>query len=220
MPAAKSSSSAIPERLKQAAIEHFCARSHNSWRRKLLAHDPAQRGKARMRLRGGVMVDVNQPWSKLHPSAKADNRRAAADAIEAVAKFPADREAAADYVHRCWIKRNRRDPAQPKALFAPYVRLSETEKDKDRAHVDAIKASLAAVRKTAKARAKRPRAAPYASVNVPAAAWARLERAAAALSAHTDRAVAADALLAASVEAMVAAIELSVANKRAKPRRR
>ena len=51
------------------------------------------------------------------PKAKADNKRAAYDAYDAVKKFPNDREAAADYVHERWIKRNKGDTSQPKALF-------------------------------------------------------------------------------------------------------
>jgi hypothetical protein len=43
------------------------------------------------------------------------------------------------------MKRNRRDPNQPKNLFKPYRQLREDEKDKDRAHVDNMKAALSAV---------------------------------------------------------------------------
>lgn len=130
----------------EAAVEYFAARSHNAWRRRLLQTDPKQKGKPRMRLRGGVMVDINQPWSKLDPKAQAENRVAARNAYAAVKKFPKDREAAADYVHRCWMKRNKRDPSQPKALFKPYAQLPEVEKDKDRAHVDVMKQALVRVR--------------------------------------------------------------------------
>lgn len=184
-----------------AAVEYFSARSHDAWRRRLLQTDPKQKGQPRLRSRGGVMVDVNQPWAKLHPNAKADNKQAARDAYEAVVKFPNDREAASDYVHKCWIKRNKHDKGLAKELFQPYAKLSEFEKDKDRAHVDAMKRAIAAVRKSAKAKARAPK---FKTVRVEARQWARLERAAKRVSALTGRAVSPETLLAASLEAIVA----------------
>lgn len=89
------------------------------------------------------MVDVNQPWSRLHPSARLDNRQAAHDAFAAVQKFPTDREAAAEHVHKLWVKRNKGDPNQPAALMQSYASLSETEKNKDRELVDRMRALLA-----------------------------------------------------------------------------
>ncbi len=146
----------------EAAVEYFASRSHNAWRKSLLRNEPKQKGKPRMRLRGGIMVDVNQPWSKLNPRAKVDNKRAARDAYAALKKFPKDREAAADFVHRCWMERNKDDASQPKALFKSYARLPAAEKDKDRAHVDAMKAAVAAVRRgeTKKAPARARKKAP------------------------------------------------------------
>lgn len=202
-----------PDRLAEAAVDHFAARSHDAWRRALLKTDPKQKGKPRMRLRGGVMVDVNQPWTKLHPKAKADNKRAAYDAYEAVKKFPNDREAAAEYVHQRWIARNKGDPNQPKALFKPYARLPDIEKDKDRAHVDNMKKALAAVRKGApKAKTKRA----GATVTVDAKAWRRLEGAAQQLSAALGRPVPPEALLAAGAEAMAAVCKAIAAEARSK----
>lgn len=195
--------------VREAAADRFAARSHAAWRRILLKTNPEQKGKARMRMRGGMMVDVNQPWSKLHPKAKADNKLAAYDAYDAVRKFPRDREAAADYVHQCWIKRNRKDPSQPKALFKPYARLPEVEKDKDRAHVDTMKEIVAALRKkaprtlpkTAKRRAAKKKAG-VRTVQVDAAAWRRLEAAARDLSEHSGQPVTPEALMSAGIEAM------------------
>ncbi len=198
--------------LRAAAVDYFAARSHNAWRQAFLKANPREKGRPRMRLRGGVMVDVNQPWAKLHPNAKADNARAAYDAFAAVRAFPKDREAAADFVHKCWIKRNRGDASQPKHLFKPYRRLSESEKDKDRAHVDQMKAALAAVRK----RRKRAKTPAYRSVRVNAKSWARLETAAKALSARTGRAISAEALLNASIDM----ITLVCGEVEVKPRKR
>jgi len=206
--------------IREAAADYFAARSHDSWRRRLLQTDPEQRGKPRMRLRGGVMVDVNQPWSKLHPNAKADNKRAAYDAYAAVTRFPDDREAAAAYVHARWIKRNKNDPSQPKALFAPYNRLPEAEKDKDRAHVDNMKKALAAVRKSVGKAAPREvakKAKPAVkSVQIDAKTWRRLELAARDLSRRLGRDVPPEALLTAGVEAIAAVCKAVPAGARSK----
>jgi hypothetical protein len=198
--------------LLEAAVEYFAARSHDAWRKRLLQTNPEQKGKPRMRLRGGVMVDVNQPWSKLHPKAKADNMRAARDAYAAVKKFPNDREAASNYVHERWIARNKSDKSQPKSLFTPYAKLSKLEKDKDRAHVDNMKKALAAVAKGPIKKAPK-KTAP--SLTVDAKTMRRLQTAAKDLSGALGREVSADALLAASVEAVAALCKAIAAEARA-----
>jgi hypothetical protein len=206
------------DKVADAAVDYFAGRSHEEWRRTLLKTNPEQKGQPRMRMRGGVMVDVNQPWSSLHPKAKADNKVAAYDAYAAVQKFPNDREAAATYVHDAWIKRNKGDPNQPKELFKPYAKLSEVEKDKDRAHVDRMKKAIAAVRKPvskkapAKAKAKRAGAT---TVQVDTQSWRRLQNAAKALSAALGRQVTPEALLSAGAEAIVA-VSGAVAKARSK----
>src|SRR5207253_2902337 len=129
----------------EAAVEYFAARSHDAWRKQFHKTNPKERALPRIRMRGGKMVDINKPWKTLDPKAKAENKVAAYAAYAAIEKFPNDREKASDYVHKQWIKRNRADPSQPKALFKPYSALPEVEKDKDRAHIDRMKA--AAVRK-------------------------------------------------------------------------
>lgn len=185
----------------QAAIDAFAGRSHDAWRRRLLKTNPEQRGKPRMRLRCGVMVDVNQPWSKLHPKAKTDNLLAARDAYKAIERFPRDREAASAYVHTCWVRRNKADPSQPRDLFRPYDKLPEVEKDKDRAHVDQMKAVLARAggRRAAKQTSLKAR-----KVTVDAKRWSRLERAARALSKTLGRDVSAETLMLAGIDAIVA----------------
>lgn len=204
--------------VRDAAVDYFAARSHNAWRKRLLETNPEQKGKPRMRLRGGVMVDVNQPWAKLHPKAKADNERAARDAYDAVRRFPNDREAAAEYVHQCWIKRNKSDPSQPKELFKPYARLSKVEKDKDRAHVDNMKRALAAV--GAKARKKAPirktKPTPTATINLDPRAARRIEAAAKELSKALGREVPPELLLSAAVDVIAAISKTIVAQSRTK----
>jgi hypothetical protein len=193
--------------LKEAAADYFSSRSHNAWRKRLFETNPEQRGQPRMRLRGGAMVDINKPWATLDPKAKADNKRAAYDAFDAVMRFPDDREAASNYVHERWIARNKSDASQAKALFKAYAKLPEVEKDKDRAHVDRMKKAIAAVSPKKKA-AKKAKAAPaYKTVRVDAKAWARLEAAAKSLSKALGRKVAPEALFIAGIEAVAAAVK-------------
>jgi len=189
----------------EAAVDYFAARSHDAWRKQIHKANPKERALPRLRMRGGKMVDINKPWKDLDPRAKAENKVAACAAYAAVEKFPNDREKAADYVHKQWIKRNRADPSQPKALFKPYAALTEVEKDKDRAHIDQMKAALAVVQK-----AKAPRKVAKKAVrklHVDARSAARLQAAATRLSALLGRKVTAQALLAAGVEAVLAACE-------------
>jgi hypothetical protein len=203
--------------LEDAAVEYFSGRSHDAWRKQLLRTNPEQRGQPRMRMRGGVMVDINQPWSKLDARAKEDNRRAARDAFAALKRFPKDREAASDYIHRAWIRRNKGDKSQPKELFKPYAQLPEVEKDKDRAHVDRMKKAIAAVSKSGKQRVGKKTSgrtkAAFKVVRIDAGAWRRLERAAGDLSKLLGREVAPEALLAAGAEA-VAAVAKAASGKR------
>ena len=129
----------------EAAVDYFAARSHDAWRKQFRKTNPKERTLPRMRMRGGKMVDINQPWKALDPKAKAENKIAAYAAYAAIEKFPNDREKASDYVHKQWMKRNRADPSQPKGLFKAYSALPEVEKDKDRAHIDQMRAALKAV---------------------------------------------------------------------------
>jgi hypothetical protein len=201
--------------LREAAVDYFCSRSHNAWRRRLLETNPQLRGQPRMRPRGGVMVDINKPWANLDPKAKADNKQAAYDAYEAVTRFPGDREAASNYVHERWMERNKRDKGQPKALFKPYARLLEVEKDKDRAHVDQMTKALRTLATKAKPRSKSKAAKPAATktIRVDAATWRRLDAAAKNLSAALGCEVSIETLLVAGVEA-VAAVSKSVVRKK------
>jgi hypothetical protein len=189
--------------LREAAVDYFSSRSHNAWRKRLLETNPEQRGQPRMRLRGGAMVDINKPWASLDPKAKADNKRAAYDAYDAVKRFPGDREAAANYVHERWMQRNKGDKSQPKALFKAYARLPEVEKDKDRAHVDRMKAALRAV-SPKKARKAKAKTIATKTVQLDAETWARIEAAAIALSKALGRSVSPEALLVAGAEAVAA----------------
>ncbi len=202
--------------VREAAVDYFSSRSHNAWRKRLLETDPDQRGKPRLRLRGGVMVDINKPWASLDPKAKADNKRAAYVAYDAVKRFPNDREAASNYVHERWMRRNKGDKTQPKALFKPYARLPEAEKDKDRAHVDRMTKALRAVGAQARPAPTTKKARPAATkmVRVDALTWRRLEAAAKNLSSTLGRKVSVEALLVAGVEAVVAVSKAAPKSKK------
>jgi hypothetical protein len=201
----------------EAAVDYFAARSHDAWRKQFHKTNLKERALPRLRMRGGKMVDINKPWKHLDPKAKAENKVAAYAAYAAHEKFPNDREKASDYVHKQWMKRNRADASQPKRLFKPYNALPEIEKDKDRAHVDQMIAALAAVRgpKALKKAAKKA----ASTLKVDARSAARLEAAAARLSTLLGRKVTAQALLAAGVEAVLAASEAGVPRARSKKKR-
>lgn len=202
--------------LMDKAADYFAARSHDAWRESFHKTNPGEKDKPRMRMRGGEMVDVNQPWSKLHPAAKQENLRAARDAYAAVNKFPKDREAAADYVHRAWIKANKDDPNQPKDLFKPYAKLPELEKDKDRAHVDVMREAIAAVTKKKPTKKKDKAAKKPKAPKLDAKAWSRLEAAAEELSKAIGRDVSADLLATAGMEAMASLAKTIAAQARSK----
>ena len=205
------------DKLMEKAADYFAGRSHDAWRATFHKTNPAEKDKPRMRMRGGEMVDVNQPWSKLSEAAKQDNLRAARDAYAAVKKFPKDREAASDLVHQAWIKANKGDPNQPKDLFKPYAKLPEVEKDKDRAHVDAMKKAIAAVTKAPKKIEKAPKKAKAKSASkIDAKAWGRLEAAAKDLSKALGRKVSAETLAVAGMDAMASLAKSLATEARAK----
>lgn len=211
---------------QEAAVEYFAARSHDAWRREFQKNNPDQKDQPRMRMRGGKMVDINQPWTSLDPAAKADNMIAARTAYDAVERYPSNREKAAAFVHKQWVKRNRADPNQAQDLFKPYSELPDIEKDKDRAHIDQMKSALAAVAKAKKAAKKGAKKGKKAAKKLKSAAAlqvdgkvaARLEAAAAALSAATGRNITAQALLAAGAEAVLVICETAAPVKRKKKR--
>ena len=199
----------------EAAVEYFASRSHDAWRRQFHKANPKERTLPRLRMRGGKMVDINKPWKDLDPRAKADNKIAAYAAYAAIQKFPNDREKASDYVHKQWIKRNRSDPSQPKTLFRPYSALPEVEKEKDRAHIDRMKAALAALAKTPKA----PKKKGARALALDARSAVRLKAAAARLSAALGRTVSAEMLMAAGVNAVLEVCETVAPNTRPRKRR-
>jgi len=206
------------KKILEAAVDYFASRSHNAWREQFLKDHPDQAQLPRMRMRGGKMVDINQPWAALDPAAQADNKVAAYAAYNAIEQFPKDREKAAAYVHKQWVKRNRDDPNQPQDLFKPYKDLPEVEKDKDRAHIDRMKAAIKAAGK----KPKRPKAKRTAeeskTLRVGESAAIRLEAAAERLSKALGRDVTAEELLAAGIEAVLTICESAAPAKRRKKR--
>jgi len=205
----------------EAAVGYFAARSHDAWRKQFHETNPQERDVPRMRERRGKMVDINKPWKDLDPKAKADNKIAAYAAADAIEKYPDDREKAAAYVHKQWIKRNKGDPNQPKALFEPYAALPEVEKDKDRAHIDRMKAAFATVKKARRTKKKVKKAAPkkVPALTLDTSSSARLEAAAAHLSQVLGRTISAEALLAAGVEAVLAVCDAAAPKPKRKKKR-
>ena len=131
---------ADPER--NSVIDKFGADSHNAWLKNFRESNPAEADKPRMRERGGAMVDVNQPWDKLDDRAKADNAVAAGAAYDAYKAHPDDIEAGSAMIHDAWVERNKKDKSIDKALLEPYAKLSEEEKEKDRAHWRRVRDTL------------------------------------------------------------------------------
>ena len=125
---------AEPNPERDMVVDKFGADSHNAWRKNFQKLNPKEANSPRMRERGGAMVDINQPWETLDDRAKADNAVAAEAAYEAYKKHPNDIEAGSAMIHDEWIKRNKKDKSIDKALLEPYAKLSEEEKEKDRAH--------------------------------------------------------------------------------------
>ncbi len=213
MPSSRSSrTKPVKGGVKEVVSDLYAARLHSDWLREFRRSHPAEKRKPRMRLRGGVMVDINKPWASLDPKAKADNKHAAYAAYDAVKRFPDDREAASEYVHQRWIARNKGDKSQPKALFKAYARLPEVEKDKDRAHVDRMTAALRTV-SPKKARKAKAKTTATKTVRLDAKTWARLEAAAKSLSNALGRTVTPEALLVAGAEAVAAVAKSGRAKK-------
>lgn len=120
--------------LQEDAVREFASLAHEEWRKGWISQNA---GKSIPRVKqnsDGTDGDINVPFDQLHPDWQRENLAAGKAAKEAVQQFPDDIEAASEYVHNEWIKRN------PKADYnaaqhVPYAQLPETEKEKDRAHV-------------------------------------------------------------------------------------
>jgi len=120
-------------------IKAFASQAHEEWRK---GFDPSGSGKERIKKNSdGTHGNINVPFHKLHPDWQHENLAAGAAAHHAVTHHGDNMEAAADHVHKEWMKRN------PKAEWnadqhKPYAELPEHEKEKDRVHVRTMAAIM------------------------------------------------------------------------------
>jgi len=121
------------------AVTQFASIQHDKWRK---TFDPENTGKERVKKNSdGTEGNINVPFNKLHPDWQKENIEAGKTALIALRKHGKDTEAAAEHVHKEWMKRN------PKADYnaaqhVPYSELPEPEKQKDRDHVDTMRRIL------------------------------------------------------------------------------
>jgi hypothetical protein len=123
------------------ALEKFASDLHEVWRNGWIKQNG---GKSLPRMKKGSKgqeVDINVPFSKLDAAWRKENEEAAKAALQAVNQFPNDEEAAADFIHREWMKRNPKGDWNA-AQHVPYKSLPEEEKEKDRVHVRSMKSLL------------------------------------------------------------------------------
>jgi len=122
-----------------AALEKFASDLHEIWRAGWIKQN---QGKSVPRMKKGStgeQVDINVPFAKLDPAWRKENEEAAKAASASVKQFPDDEEAAAEYIHDEWMKRNPKGEWNA-AQHVPYSSLPEDEKEKDRVHYRNMKA--------------------------------------------------------------------------------
>ena len=129
----------LEEKVIDPRVTQFATDAHELWRKQHIkdkGNVPKEKDNP-----DGTKGDINVPFHKLHPFWQKENIGAGHAALAAVKKHPNDLEAAADHVHKEWMKRN------PKVDYnasqhKPYKDLPEDEKEKDRVHVRAMSSLL------------------------------------------------------------------------------
>jgi hypothetical protein len=116
-------------------VTQFASKAHEEWRQNF---DPTGTKTRIKKNSDGSEGDINVPFDKLHHDWQKENLAAGAAAKKAVEQFPDDEEAAAEYIHSEWMKRNQKGDWNA-AQHVPYDQLSDQEKEKDRAHVRTMK---------------------------------------------------------------------------------
>jgi hypothetical protein len=106
---------------------------HEEWRR---GYDPENKGIPRMK----GDENINVPYKDLSDKWQEENKKAAIAALEAVEKYPDDRESGSSYIHDEWLKRH--GSWAPEDQKVPYNMLSEEDKEKDRVHYNLMKSKL------------------------------------------------------------------------------
>ena len=120
--------------LKEDAVRDFASRAHEEWRQGWIRQNAGKSVPRVKKNSDGTEGDINVPFDRLHPDWQRENLAAGKAAQEAVRQFPNDIEAAAEYIHDEWMKRNPRADYNA-AQHVPYDQLPEPEKEKDRVHV-------------------------------------------------------------------------------------
>lgn len=120
-------------------VESLAEKLHEKWRDK---YDPKREGKPRIKANSdGTTGDINQPFKELHADWKKENLRAAYAAKRACQTHPMNNDAAAEFCHIEWMKRNPKESWNA-AQHVPYAELSAEEKQKDMDQVEIMREIL------------------------------------------------------------------------------
>ena len=131
----------LKESNEAAALEKFASDLHEIWRAGWIKQNNGESVPRMKKGSTGEQVDINVPFAQLDPDWRKENEAAAKAALQAVRQFPNDEEAAANYIHEEWMKRNPRGDWNA-AQHVAYDALPEEEKEKDRVHYRNMKQSL------------------------------------------------------------------------------
>jgi hypothetical protein len=131
----------LQESSEAAALEKFASDLHEIWRAGWIKQNNGASVPRMKKGSSGEQVDINVPFAQLDPAWRKENEEAAKAALQAVKQFPEDEEAAAEFIHQEWMKRNPRGDWNA-AQHVPYDALAEEEKEKDRVHYRNMKQSL------------------------------------------------------------------------------
>lgn len=123
----------LTEGNETAALEKFASDLHEIWRAGWIKQNNGESVPRMKKGSTGEQVDINVTFAELDPSWRKENEEAAKAALMSVKQFPDDEEAAAEYIHREWMKRNPKGEWNA-AQHVPYQSLPEEEKEKDRVH--------------------------------------------------------------------------------------
>jgi len=130
--------SQLHENNETGALEKFASDLHEVWRNGWIKQNNGQSVPRMKKGSTGEQVDINVPFAQLDPAWRKENEEAAKAALQAIKQFPNDEEAAADFIHQEWMKRNPKGDWNA-AQHVSYESLPEDEKEKDRVHVRSMK---------------------------------------------------------------------------------
>jgi len=131
----------LRENNEALALEKFASDLHELWRSGWIKQNNGQSLPRMKKGSTGEQVDINVPFAQLDPAWRKENEEAAKAALQSVKQFPEDEEAAANYIHQEWMKRNPKGDWNA-TQHVPYTNLPEEEKEKDRVHYRNMKQSL------------------------------------------------------------------------------